>query len=184
MNCSVLLLHVQFTYEEHGCVLTAESVLADVHMCSYNIIKSRSASKQLPLSVDVWIYLYTHGPCEQTCLDVQILPLFPPLTGRRTGSFTCQWEVYWVCPNMKCWLKAALQLAGSCACTWLLAGLVHHINTSLPPVKWKKCTCGETPHFVNWMDLITLCCWGCSTLEQYRVQFIPDLHKSHYILFL
>lgn len=62
-------------------------------------------------------------------------------------------------------------------------GLVQHINTSLP-VKWKKCTCGETTHFVNWMDLITLCCWGCSTLEQYRVQLIPGLCKGHYIYFL
>lgn len=74
--------------------------------------------------------------------------------------------------------QAAVHVLGC----WM--GLVHHINTSLPPVEWKKCTCGETTHFVNWMDLITLCCWGCSTLEQYRVQLIPGLRKSHYIYFV
>lgn len=123
MNCSVLLLHVQFMYEEYGCVLTAKSVLADVQICSYSIIKSRSVPQQPSISMDAWVYLYTHAPCEQTCLDIQILALFPPLTGKRAGSFIFRWEVYWVCPSTVGWLKAGLQGGGSCACTWLLDGV-------------------------------------------------------------
>lgn len=153
-----------------------------LHMCSYNnIIKSGSASRQPPISVDAWVYLYTHAPCEPMCLDIQILPLFPPLTGKKTGSLSSSGKCIGFA-QVRCadWRQvdseqAAVHILGC----WL--GSIHHINTSLPTVKWKKCTCRETTHFVNWMDLITLCCWGCSSLEQYRVQFIPGLCKSHYI---
>lgn len=127
------------------------------------------------------VLLYTHAPYEQKCLDVQIPPLFPPLTRKKTGSFSSSgkcigfaqvWCAVWRQVDSE---QAAVHVLGC----WL--GSIHHINTSLPPVKWKKCTGGEITHFVNWMDLITLCCWGCSALEQCRVQFIPGLCKSHYI---
>lgn len=180
MDCSALLLHVQFTYEEYGCVLTAKSVFEDVHMCSHNIIKSRSVSQQPPISVDAWVYLHTHAPCEQTCLDVQILHWLEKGQDHSSSSgksigFAQVWCSDWRPVYSE---QAAVHLLGC----WM--GLVHHINTSLPPVKWKKCTSGETTHFVNWMDLITHCCCECSTLEQYRVQLISGLRKSHYISFV
>lgn len=81
MNCSAMLLHVQFTYEVYGCVLTAQSMLQVVHTCRYNgIAKSGSASRQVPISMDAWVYLHKQVPCEQTCLDVQMLPLFLTLS--------------------------------------------------------------------------------------------------------
>lgn len=95
---------------------------ADVHTRRYNsIAKSASASRQAPISMDAWVYLHKQAPCEQICLDVQILPLFPTLSNWRKdriihlpvesvlslpshGGDRCQWE-------------------SSCVCTCLLAGV-------------------------------------------------------------
>lgn len=84
MNCSALLLHVQFTYEVCGCVLTASGTL---HMHTYrysSAAKSRSASGRTPITVDAWIYLHNQTPCEQHAWTYRYsLYLLCSLTGKK-----------------------------------------------------------------------------------------------------
>lgn len=120
MNCSVLLLHVQFTYEEYGCVLTAK-MLADVHMCSCNIIKSRSASKQLPISMDAWVYLYTHALSEQTCLDITDTPFISSTNWKKDRIIHLPVGSALGLP--KYGMLTEGRLAGTCVCMRLLPGV-------------------------------------------------------------
>lgn len=173
-TCRWIAVRCSFMYNSwmNACFLSAKGVLAHVQLQQYN-------QKQECIQA-------TSNICG--CLGVLIYtcPMWAHVPGHTDTPFisSTNWKKDRFA-QVRCadWRQvdseqAAVHILGC----WL--GSIHHINTSLPTVKWKKCTCGETTHFVNWMDLITLCCWGCSSLEKYRVHF--GLCKSHciYLVFI
>lgn len=122
-TCRWIAVRCSFMYNSwmNACVLSAKGVLAHVQLQQYNQ-KQECIQATSNICGCLGVLIYT-CPMWAHVLGHTDTPFISSTNWKKDRIIIFQWKVYWVCPSTVCWLKAGGQWAGSCAYTWLLAGV-------------------------------------------------------------